>query len=96
MKAADGSMNLMEWDVGIPGKDGVSFLSLQSFLGRISFGDAFVDVFVLPAFFSENSCLWTHCRVNLLQTPWEGGLFKLVLSFPEGDASILLSHESTS
>ncbi|KAH9997332.1 ubiquitin-conjugating enzyme/RWD-like protein [Russula vinacea] len=37
-KAPDGSMNLMEWEVGIPGKDG---------------------------------------------TPWEGGLYKLNMTFPE-------------
>jgi ubiquitin-conjugating enzyme E2 I len=37
-KLADGSMNLMEWQVGIPGKAG---------------------------------------------TPWENGLYKLTLSFPE-------------
>ncbi|KAF8077693.1 ubiquitin-conjugating enzyme/RWD-like protein [Lyophyllum atratum] len=37
-KAADGSMNLMEWEVGIPGK---------------------------------------------ANTPWESGLFKLVMNFPE-------------
>ncbi|KAG2158473.1 ubiquitin-conjugating enzyme/RWD-like protein [Suillus bovinus] len=38
VKTADGSMNLMEWEVGIPGKAG---------------------------------------------TPWEGGLFKLTMTFPE-------------
>ncbi|KAJ7867531.1 ubiquitin-conjugating enzyme/RWD-like protein [Mycena olivaceomarginata] len=38
VKAADGSMNLMEWEAGIPGK---------------------------------------------LNTPWEGGLFTLVMTFPE-------------
>ncbi|THH18476.1 hypothetical protein EW146_g2517 [Bondarzewia mesenterica] len=37
-KAADGSMNLLEWEVGIPGKEG---------------------------------------------TPWEGGLYKLLMVFPE-------------
>jgi len=38
VKAADGTMNLMEWEVGIPGKAG---------------------------------------------TPWEGGLYKLSMTFPE-------------
>lgn len=28
-KAADGSMNLMEWEVGIPGKQGVRFLRVS-------------------------------------------------------------------
>ncbi|KAJ6597108.1 ubiquitin-conjugating enzyme/RWD-like protein [Mycena vulgaris] len=46
-KAADGSMNLMEWEVGIPGKSG---------------------------------------------TPWEGGLFKLIMNFPEGKFSPPLFH----
>ncbi|KAI6005874.1 ubiquitin-conjugating enzyme 9 [Pisolithus albus] len=39
VKSADGSMNLLEWEVGIPGKAG---------------------------------------------TPWEGGLYKLTMTFPEG------------
>ncbi|KAJ6630594.1 ubiquitin-conjugating enzyme 9, partial [Mycena sp. CBHHK59/15] len=46
-KAADGSMNLMEWEVGIPGK---------------------------------------------ANTPWEGGLFKLIMNFPEGKFSPPLFH----
>ncbi|THH20977.1 hypothetical protein EUX98_g8477 [Antrodiella citrinella] len=44
-KAADGSMNLLEWEVGIPGKAG---------------------------------------------TPWEGGVYKLMMIFPEG--KLPLSH----
>jgi hypothetical protein len=33
-KAADGSQNLMEWEVGIPGKTNVS----RSFVARIRYG----------------------------------------------------------
>ncbi|KAG6839214.1 hypothetical protein C0991_004838 [Blastosporella zonata] len=46
-KSADGSMNLMEWEVGIPGK---------------------------------------------ANTPWEGGLFKLSMTFPEGKFTPPLFH----
>ncbi|KAL1661138.1 ubiquitin-conjugating enzyme 9 [Schizophyllum commune] len=46
-KAADGSMNLMEWEVGIPGKQGTS---------------------------------------------WEGGLYKLMMIFPEGKFTPPLFH----
>jgi ubiquitin-protein ligase len=58
VKGADGSMNLMEWEVGIPGKAGVSL--------------------------DHNM----HAIYALLcpQTPWEGGLFKLTMTFPEGDS----------
>ncbi|TCD64141.1 E2 SUMO-conjugating protein ubc9 [Steccherinum ochraceum] len=46
-KATDGSMNLLEWEVGIPGKTG---------------------------------------------TPWEGGVYKLMMIFPEGES---LHHQDT-
>ncbi|KAI0822860.1 ubiquitin-conjugating enzyme 9 [Trametes gibbosa] len=46
-KGPDGSMNLLEWEVGIPGKAG---------------------------------------------TPWEGGVYKLLMIFPEGKFSPPLFH----
>lgn len=35
-KAADGSMNLMEWEVGIPGKQGVRFLRASMDLPNVN------------------------------------------------------------
>lgn len=56
MKLADGSQNLLEWQVGIPGKDNVR-----------------------PLKRNQNTR-----STSVLQTSWEGGVFKLVMSFPEG------------
>jgi hypothetical protein len=49
------SLNLMQWDIGIPGKEGVRWKSLTTLL---------VD--------------------SGAQTPWEGGVYKVVATFPEG------------
>lgn len=51
-------MNLMEWEVGIPGKAGVSLKH-------------------------NMRLIYSLLRQ---QTPWEGGLFKLTMTFPEGDS----------
>jgi ubiquitin-conjugating enzyme E2 I len=60
-------MNLMEWEVGIPGKQNVS-------LG-------------IPI-----TCGAFH--LSGIQTSWEGGLFKLVMLFPEGAVNYNLIYES--
>ena len=55
-------MNLLEWEVGIPGKTGVCIgLAFQLGVGLITRG-------------------W--------QTPWEGGVYKLMMIFPEGSHPI--------
>ena len=54
-------MNLLEWEVGIPGKAGV----------RIS-----------------SYCNPWRVLLNAWpQTPWEGGVYKLMMIFPEGDST---------
>lgn len=56
-------MNLMEWEVGIPGKAGVcDRILIQSETCR-------------------------KLNMVLPQTPWEGGLYKLTMTFPEGEQS---------
>lgn len=55
-------MNLLEWEVGIPGKQGVR-----------------------PGVIA----LWKKSEADSvvrMQTPWEGGVYKLIMIFPEGTA----------
>lgn len=49
-------MNLMEWEVGIPGKSGVR----------------------------RTSSYAQSALLTVFQSAWEGGLYKLVMLFPEG------------
>jgi hypothetical protein len=57
VKAADGTQNMMVWELGIPGKQGVS--------SRLSTAQGL--------------------RQKLMnQTNWEGGVYKVLATFPEG------------
>jgi ubiquitin-conjugating enzyme E2 I len=48
-KNTDGTLNLMVWQVGIPGETGS----------------------------------WSHVWIGKVGTPWEGGIYKLTVTFPE-------------
>lgn len=59
-------MNLLEWEVGIPGKQGVR-----------------------PSVIAASFWMGFETSVGRMQTPWEGGVYKLMMIFPEGTARVL-------
>ena len=61
-KDQTGALNLMEWEVGIPGKEKVRY-----HVPNVLF----------------------NLRVGLFQTIWEGGIYKLLMIFPDGTFSCL-------
>jgi len=81
-KADDGSLNLLEWEVGIPGKQGVS--SLVSVLFRW-FSRA-------PLAISNSTSEISNTKVLSPQSSWEGGVYKLNMIFPEGPVPFLISN----
>lgn len=72
-KNPDGTMNLMNWECAIPGKKGVRIC--QSCFHII------VPTGVAPLTMDLMLLLLFCCAC--LQTPWEGGLFKLRMLFKD-------------
>ncbi|SYW73740.1 probable ubiquitin--protein ligase hus5 [Ustilago bromivora] len=74
-KASDGSLDLMNWEVGIPGKANASICPFP-LSSRPRFK---ISLTHSP---SPSTSL-SHAPLRPEQTPWEGGLYKLRMIFPE-------------
>lgn len=72
-------MNLMEWEVGIPGKPKVSCLFFHAFITRWCTNAPDFSWFGILFRFGLPS--W------IPQTAWADGVFKLLMVFPEGESS---------
>jgi hypothetical protein len=78
-KAPDGSMNLMIWECGIPGKKGVR-THWESFSSSARKREGANDSMYALSF-PLSPLMSSRHLILARQTPWEGGLFKLEIHF---------------
>jgi ubiquitin-protein ligase len=76
---ADGTQDLFQWECGIPGKAGVSYCT-HTFRLVLKFSFPW---FFCPQLFELRFCFCSFILLVYFQTPWEGGLYPLTMTFSE-------------